>query len=591
VVASTMFFALVWRHPQHPELDHWRKRSLRFASHIADASRRIEQMCFIIEADMMLGNHAEAACLIEQVRNEMKSQELSPPARILYRLVLTFNAWRAGFTRAAVEHAFAGLELADRSGVHIWDFRVRIHGATGALSDGDLQTSAKLLEATDFQSPVSPSVKGSHHEYIAAWHTALKRETARALEHARRAVELGEQAGTPFFEGLAHFGLSNVLHNAEDLGAASREVDVAVAIARRIRSQILEFACLMHKAWFAFEEERHADGLNYLREALTIGASQDYYNFSWSRPQVLAQLCETALEYGMKVQYVQDLIRRRSLVPETPPLHVGNWPWPVKLTTFGRFEISVNNHPVTFSRKAPKKPISLLKAVIALGGRDVPEARLMDALWPDEDADAALAAFTVALYRLRKLLGEDVIQLQNGRVTLDPHRCWIDVWAFERLLDQAQSAARDGDPTTHLNLSEKALNLYQGAFLAADADEPWALAMRERLQTKFIRHVSALGKRMIEVQAWEQAAAYYARGLDVDNLAEELYQGLMRCHLHCGRFAEGLAVYRRLRQTLSVILGIKPSAASDALYEALRRGDPDAAEASNSHLRANARGS
>ncbi|HEX2244084.1 MAG TPA: hypothetical protein VHK27_12720 [Gammaproteobacteria bacterium] len=115
VVASTMFFALVWRHPQHPELDHWRKRSLGFASHIADVSRRIEQMCFIIEADMMLGNHAEAACLIEQVRNEMKSQELSPPARILYRLVLAFNAWRAGFTRAAVEHAFAGLEIADQA--------------------------------------------------------------------------------------------------------------------------------------------------------------------------------------------------------------------------------------------------------------------------------------------------------------------------------------------------------------------------------------------------------------------------------------------------------------------------------------------
>ncbi|HEX2244085.1 MAG TPA: hypothetical protein VHK27_12725, partial [Gammaproteobacteria bacterium] len=112
---------------------------------------------------------------------------------------------------------------------------MRIHGATGALSDGDLQTSAKLLEATDFQSPVSLSVKGSHNEYIATWHTALKGETARALEHARRAVELGEQAGTPFFEGLAHFGLSNVLHNAEDLGAASREVDVAVAIARKIR--------------------------------------------------------------------------------------------------------------------------------------------------------------------------------------------------------------------------------------------------------------------------------------------------------------------------------------------------------------------
>ncbi|HKH21859.1 MAG TPA: bacterial transcriptional activator domain-containing protein, partial [Gammaproteobacteria bacterium] len=571
IVTSTMFGSLVWRQPQHPKFHYWRERCLQFLPHISDVSRRIEQMCFIAGADMMLGKDAEAACLIEQARNEMKSHKVSPLARILYRFAAAFNAWRAGFTRLAVEHAFAGLTIADRSGVHMYDYQLRNQGATGALSDGDLKTSAKLLEVPDVQFEANLGIKGSYYEYIAAWHTALKGETARALERARHAVELGVKAGTPFFEGLAHFGLSNVLHDVGDRSEASRELEVALALARRIGSQIIEFAGLMHKAWFAFEEERNADGLNHLRAALNIGASHDYYNFSWSRPPVMARLCAEALQANIETEYVQDLIRRRQLVPKKPPFEIANWPWPVKLTTLGQFEINLDDKPVVFSRKAPKKVITLLKAIIAYGGHDVPAGRLTDALWPDEEADAAHEAFAINLHRLRKLIGDDVVLLQEGRITLSAHRCWLDTWAFERLLDQAKAADTASE---RVALMEKALSLYHGSFLAGDSEEPWALSARERLRAKFIRHAVFVGQCLTDAGKWQEAADYYLRGIEADNLAEEFYQGVMRCYVHLNRHAEGLAIYRRLQRTLSIILGIAPSPASQALYKSLRTEEP-----------------
>jgi len=52
-------------------------------------------------------------------------------------------------------------------------------------------------------------------------------------------------------------------------------------------------------------------------------------------------------------------------------------------------------------------------------------------------------------------------------------------------------------------------------------------------------------------------------------LAEQLYDGLMRCHLALGSAAEGMVVFRRLRQILSVVLGVAPSAASEALAREL----------------------
>ena len=220
--------------------------------------------------------------------------------------------------------------------------------------------------------------------------------------------------------------------------------------------------------------------------------------------------------------------------------------------------------------------MALLKAIIAFGGKAVPEARLTEALWPDEEGDAAHQAFTAALHRLRRLLENDeIIQFHEGRVSLNPHCCWVDAWAFQRLLSQAENAAREGDREAQSRLTEQALDFYVGGFLAADTDEPWAVSLRERLRGMFIRHVAALALYVQEAGRYEDAVAYYLRGIEADPLAEELYQGLMRCYRDTGRRAEGLAIYRRLRQTISVTLGVTPSPASDALYRALLAGTPN----------------
>jgi LuxR family maltose regulon positive regulatory protein len=273
--------------------------------------------------------------------------------------------------------------------------------------------------------------------------------------------------------------------------------------------------------------------------------------------------CVTALEHGIEIQYVQNLIRRRSLLPRSPPFHIENWPWALRIQTFGQFDIRLNNRPLTFGRKSPKKAMQLLKAVIALGGHDVPGERLSDVLWPDADADAAHEAFAVNLHRLRKLVGDDVVILQEGRITLNAHRCWLDTWAFERLLDQAKAA---GTTSERITLTEKALSLYHGTFLATDLEEPWALTARERLRAKFIRYIRLVGQHLTDAGQWQKAVDYYLRGIEVDNLAEEFYQGVMRCYIHLNRRAEGMAIYRRLHRTLSIVLGVAPSPASQALY-------------------------
>ncbi len=76
---------------------------------------------------------------------------------------------------------------------------------------------------------------------------------------------------------------------------------------------------------------------------------------------------------------------------------------------------------------------------------------------------------------------------------------------------------------------------------------------------------------MVEAEA-DVAARLYSRGVEVDTLAEGCYRGLMRCHARRGQTAEVASVYRRLRQTLSVILVVEPSADAEGLRRRIIEG-------------------
>jgi DNA-binding SARP family transcriptional activator len=284
----------------------------------------------------------------------------------------------------------------------------------------------------------------------------------------------------------------------------------------------------------------------------------------------MTRLCVKALEEGLEVPYVQELIRKRNLVPASPPLDVETWPWPVAVYTLGRFGILKDGRPLTFSRKVQRRPLYLLKALIAFGGSAVREDQIADAVWPEAEGDMAIQSMSVALRRLRQLLGhEEAVQRREGVLSLDPRYCWVDVFAFERLLGKAASLGDTGGKKGAAELEEKALRLYRGPFLAEDAGRSWAVSMRERLRSRYLSTMGGLGAHWMQAGEWEKARVCYQRGIDVDNLAEEFYQSLMNCYLADGRKAEALAVYDRLGKIFSS-LGVEPSPKTRNLLNSLR---------------------
>ncbi|MGR9088924.1 MAG: AfsR/SARP family transcriptional regulator, partial [Gammaproteobacteria bacterium] len=199
---------------------------------------------------------------------------------------------------------------------------------------------------------------------------------------------------------------------------------------------------------------------------------------------------------------------------------------------------------------------------------EVPENRLIDELWPDSDGDIGRSAFSTTVKRLRQLIGADALSVGDGRVSLDRRRCWTDVWAFEYELDRAEAAERSGDTESFMVCAEDAVALYQGHFLANDQDA-WILATRERLRNRLLALIGKAGCRLEDDGRWRQAANWYRRGLELDPLAEEFYQGLMRAYLKLGCRAEVVRAYRACQAALVQGLGIAPCSATEKLYRQL----------------------
>lgn len=284
----------------------------------------------------------------------------------------------------------------------------------------------------------------------------------------------------------------------------------------------------------------------------------------------IARLFTLALEAGVEVKRVKELIRQLRLSPAAADSL--NWPWPVRIHTLGRFSILCDNVPLAFSGKSPRKALELLQSLIANGGRDVSLRLLMRNLWPEEAGGDMKNLFDNTLHRLRKLMGPvDVIQLRNGKLTLDPSMCWVDAWTFQRLTGAFLAADVPTDAVQIAALQRDALaalRLYSGHFLQSEGDEPWILAYRDRIKSRYLRLVRALGSRLEHLGQWGLAIEIYERALEVDNLTEVLYRQLMLCHQQLGEHAEVLRVYRRCRELLSIVLGLVPSERTESVREA-----------------------
>jgi LuxR family transcriptional regulator, maltose regulon positive regulatory protein len=468
---NALLSALAYRCPEHDLLPLCVERTLTLLSSAADPNIKVV-------AASTLTNHGGHSAQPRIVRAGLLllEQWIDDPAVAmpnrgagLFSLIWGRHCFRdLTGARAAVE---ALESLADESGLTYLGTFSAFMGANVEGAYGDMSLARRWFEKLRERTHPSRWYDRAVYCCTAVWMGMYERNPKLALTYGAEGIAL-------IADGVAN-------------SAIQWRFPVAVAHAHRgdaaaVQRLLAEIRGFMDKhrlkAWGALCRAAEAIlALRLLDREALVRALADMLHLQhgleeanlWYLRADLPEIFSAALAENIDPDEVRRLIRAFG-VP-APTVLADPWPWPVRIRALGTFSIEIDDAPLVFKGKVPKKPLSLLKALICFGASEVPISRLADALWPDLDGDDALRAFHTALFRLRALLRYDnLLVLSDGRLTLDRHRTWVDAMVFQELC--AAAMAKD------IHAAHRARSLYAGAFLEGEPDSLWAIEIRTRME-------------------------------------------------------------------------------------------------------------
>lgn len=567
---SSLAIGLVYRQPGHPQLPAYLDRLDRVLDAVADANARVAVAARLIDGFNKVGELTRAERVAERILPLVDHPEVRPMTRAWCRVWLAHLAMH----RARMDEYDAMLDAARAvtaaHGLAFFDQVIDLFRTWGLLARGRLTEGARLITAVETRLDASRKLDLALLHYLKSWHAALAGDRVEAERAGRAAAQVSLETGSINSTLTCHTGLALALDLAGNRAATLGVLERMKALVADVRGGMLRFHTGLWEAYLRLRADDPGHRAP-LADALALGRREGYLNnYTWW-PPMMSRLCAAALEAGLEPDYVRRLVAARELAPPDG-VAPDAWPWPLRIHALGTFRVLRQGEPLRFATKAQKKPLELLKALVALGGDGVDAARLAAILWPDARGDAAKVSFDSTLYRLRKLVGLDAaLVLNEGKLSLDARHCWVDVDAFERAARAADAVAQDaaGTPDRIAAAAAALRDAYAGHFLASDEDAGWLLPMRDRLRAKLARTVLALGRQLQAAGRLPDAAALYERTLELDNLAEDLYRQLMICQRDLGERAAALRTYRRCKALLSLVLGTKPSPETEAVRRSL----------------------
>jgi LuxR family transcriptional regulator, maltose regulon positive regulatory protein len=569
---AALMVATMLHQPAHRMLPDCLHQALTIFDLDVPVTAKVDIATQLLEYFDFTGDLQGASRLVERVAPLFEREDLSPFRRAGWLVFFSYHSALVGTYRE-------GFEALDALRTIVQEYRMTWFG----FFDGLFRSLLHLLGPAPLAAiPVlqqlgalvrtgRPGEAAQYHLARVLMYQALG-EASMAIYHGELCLEAAEESGCVLFNVLFRTAVASAFVEA---GQPDRALAM-LAQARQIASGTVfhryEALMSMVEAYARSARGEAAAAQALLAQALSRAHDdQTTYLFRWIVVGFRRMLA-LALRADIQADRVRGLIARFGIAAESPDIE--HWPWPIRVYTLGRFELMIDGAPPHSERKVQKKPLELLKYLVAHSATEVGSAAVTTALWPDAEGGAAADAFEVTLRRLRKLLAsDDAIVLKDGKLALNPGICWIDTLAFERAFARAEARSGRGPATAEERdfdaLSDEVIRLYPGHFLPGDDEKPWLLGCRQRLASMFMRHVAAAGQRWQDRGEPDKAEQAYRRALEFDPLAESLYRRLMALQSGQGRRAEALETYRRCRQMLSVVLGIEPSAETERVHRGL----------------------
>lgn len=567
-VVSGMFGALVFRQPQNPRIASWEERVREIFFRTRESSPKVLIGNNLIFYYLWTGRYAKAKVVIESLSSALDAGGPDLP-RIMWCIVNALYEFHTSNYDESLAWVDKGLKISEASGIHLLKSKL-----FGLGSFASIMAQRDIRQAEAYSRGMSQSMNRENCFDLTYCHqqasriALAKNDMSAALENIRVASDYAERLGAPFLQGMAETIFFYYLVEAGETVEAKKRLGRLRGLARETGSLLFDYIRFMTEALYYLNGGKERECVEALAKSLAIGRKNGIRYLNIIKPETSARLLAKAIMAGVETHFAKELIRSNSLVCPDPEIE--DWPWQLRVRTLGSFETWREEEKIRFTRKAQQKPFDLLKAVITLGGKSINERLITDMLWPDAEGDAAHSAFATTLHRLRQLIGCDrALELKDGKLTLDGRYCWVDLWALEAALKRVEGHLKAGCAGDALKDMDRALELYRGDFLSADADILWTVQARDRVKDRLLKALGEISIHLISQSKADAADEFLGRGLAIDECNEGLCQRLLGLYVDSGRRREALGLFEKFKKALAAKVGVEPAPATKAIIERL----------------------
>jgi len=233
----------------------------------------------------------------------------------------------------------------------------------------------------------------------------------------------------------------------------------------------------------------------------------------------------------------------------------------LSLLLLGRFDLSGPDGVIDLPSR---KLAGLLTYLACTVPRPQRRETLSALLWGSHFDLQAKQNLRQALFRLRKVLGQDALEGDGEVVSLNPAAVASDVGRFEDLV-------RDGSR----DALRAAAELYRGPLvddvtISEEGWNEWLTAERERLLELALGALLGLGEQELAAGCAEYALKVGQRAIALNNMREDAHRLIVRALTAAGRRAEALKHYQNLVVMLKRELNAEPDEATKSLAVELR---------------------
>jgi ATP/maltotriose-dependent transcriptional regulator MalT/two-component SAPR family response regulator len=410
-------------------------------------------------------------------------------------------------------------------------------------------------------------------------------ETEKAEREAEEYYRARSE-GTPSERSTALITRGRIEMAASRAPSAERLLAEAAEISRGGGLHYNETRAEASLARLFWEAGRYEEAFERLGRAAELSRRYDYSYWLAGEAAASEPLFRAAIDARVAPGYLSQIVPQAQARPKSqesaaarPALHVEliieRPSYDLAINMLGPVE--VYRDPTTALKEAWRlsKSLHMLCYIASRRNRRATKDALVDLFWGDADPDSIAKNFHPTVSHMRKALNagqvvkKDFVLYREGAYSLNPqYQYRIDTEEFERLVEDAREARRNGDEEGAAQLLGEAIKLYRGDFLE-EVYYNWVDEVQSYYSDLYLGSL----KELIEYHSGrghhEPVIRYGQMILQRDAYQEDVHCQVMEAHVRSGNRAAAIEQFDGLRKMLRRELGVDPLPATIARYEAL----------------------